>query len=93
MKGKTVFSVSRSTKTSKTTSIGDFDTVEQAQEAMLEHYRKTPKRGQLFWYTIAESVLEEVGGVVFRTISVNLGGSKDLYYKRFRADELKALAG
>lgn len=92
MENKTVFSVSRSTKTGRPVNIGDFDTVERAQEAMLEHYRNTPKRGQ-FWYTIAESVLKEVGGTVFRTISVNLGGSKGPYYKMFRADELKALAG
>lgn len=40
-----IFNVSRSTKTGKTVNVGDFPTVEQAQAAMLSHYKATPKRG------------------------------------------------
>ena len=40
-----IFNVSRSTKTGKTVNVGDFPTVEQAQAAMLSHYKVTPKRG------------------------------------------------
>lgn len=34
-----IFNVSRSTKTGKTVNVGDFPTVEQAQAAMLSHYK------------------------------------------------------
>lgn len=91
MESKTVFHVSRSTKTGKTTNVGDFDTVEQAREAMLEHYRKTPKRGQ-FWYTITQEDLDEIRGIVFRTLCLALSGEDKPYYGRFMADELKSLA-
>lgn len=37
-----IFNVSRSTKTGKTVNVGDFPTVEQAQAAMLSHYKVTP---------------------------------------------------
>ena len=46
-----IFNVSRSTKTGKTVNVGDFPTVEQAQAAMLSHYKATPKRGD-FRYRI-----------------------------------------
>ncbi len=90
MKNKTAFCVSRSTKTGKTANVGDFGTLEQAQEAMLEHYRKTPKRGR-FWYNISEEELEEIDGVVFRKFCMVLFGGNKPYYKRFMADELKSL--
>lgn len=48
-----IFNVSRSTKTGKTVNVGDFPTVEQAQAAMLSHYKVTPKRGD-FRYRIFE---------------------------------------
>lgn len=92
MEKKRVFHVTRSTKTGKTVNVGDFDTVTQAQEAMLEHYNKTPKRGK-FWYIISEEELEEIGGVVFRKFCTVLSGGDKPYFKRFMSDELKALAG
>ena len=52
-----IFNVSRSTKTGKTVNVGDFPTVEQAQAAMLSHYKATPKRGD-FRYRIFEEELE-----------------------------------
>mgnify|MGYP000853416492 CR=1 FL=1 len=55
-----IFNVSRSTKTGKTVNVGDFPTVEQAQAAMLSHYKATPKRGD-FRYRIFEEELEEIG--------------------------------
>ena len=60
-----IFNVSRSTKTGKTVNVGDFPTVEQAQAAMLSHYKVTPKRGD-FRYRIFEEELEEINGVTFR---------------------------
>ncbi len=92
MENKKVFHVTRSTKTGKTVDVGDFDTVEQAHEAMLKHYKETPKRGK-FWYTIGQEELEDVGGVVYRKISVILYGDDRPYRKRFMPDELKALVG
>lgn len=63
----------RSTKTGKTVNVGDFPTVEQAQAAMLSHYKVTPKRGD-FRYRIFEEELEEINGVTFRKTarSVNI---------------------
>lgn len=49
-----IFNVSRSTKTGKTVNVGDFPTVEQAQAAMLSHYKATPKRGD-FRYRMLRS--------------------------------------
>lgn len=60
-----IFNVSRSTKTGKTVNVGDFPTVEQAQAAMLSHYKVTPKRGD-FRYRIFEEELEEINGVTLR---------------------------
>ncbi len=88
---KKVFHVSRFTKTGKGTSVGDFDTVEQAKAAMLEHYKSTPKRGR-FGYSITEEEIEEINGYAYRTFSMVISGGNRPYYKRFMADELKALA-
>ncbi len=92
MEGKRVFHVSRSTKTGKAVNVGDFETVEQAQDAMLEHYKKTPKRGK-FQYSISEQELETINGVVFRKFNMILSNGRRTYFKYFTADELKALAG
>ncbi len=92
MENKKVFHVSRSTKTGKSVSVGDFDTVEQAKEAMLEHYKKTPKRGK-FRYSISEQDLETVNGIVFRKLCMVLSSGSKPFFKYFTADELKDLAG
>lgn len=86
-----VFHVVRSTKTGKTVNVGDFDTVEQAHEAMLKHYKETPKRGQ-FCYRISEEELEEIDGVMFRSFCLVLSGGNKPYNKRFDSAELKMLA-
>ncbi len=91
MENKRVFHVTRSTKTGKTVDIGDFDTVEQAHEAMLKHYRETPKRGQ-FYYRISEEELKEIDGVVFRSFCLVIAGGNRPYNKRFDSAELKAMA-
>lgn len=83
---KKVFHAYRSNKSHKTTVVGDFDTLEAAQEAMLEHYRNTPKRGQ-FWYVISEDNLREIDGVVFRE-TCYFNGS---YHKTFKVEELKVM--
>lgn len=88
---KRVFHVARSTKTGRTVDIGDFDTVEQAHEAMLNHYKETPKRGQ-FYYRISEEELEEIGGVMFRRFCLVIAGGNKPYNKRFASAELKTMA-
>ena len=84
---KTVFHVSRATKTGRTVNVGDYDTKVQSLAAMPAHYKATPKRGK-FWYTISEDTLREIGGVIFRKTCL-VGGT---YYKKFMPDELKKLA-
>ena len=91
MENKRVFHVARSTKTGKTMNVGDFDTVELAHEAMLKHYKETPKRGQ-FYYRISEEELKEINGVVFRSFCLVLAGGNKPYNKRFDSAELKAMA-
>ena len=59
----------------------------EAQEAMLAHYKSTPKRGK-FWYAISEDNLREIDGVVFRETCYD----GQTYHKTFQMDELKALA-
>ena len=85
-----IFNVSRSTKTGKTVNVGDFPTVEQAQAAMLSHYKVTPKRGD-FRYRIFEEELEEINGVTFRKFCLVLSGGNKPYSKSYTTAELKAL--
>lgn len=92
MEDKRVFHVTRSTKTGKTVNVGDFDTVEQAHEAMLKHYKETPKRGQ-FFYRISEEELKEINGVMFRSFCMVITNGNRPYNKRFDSTELKTMAG
>lgn len=91
MEGKMVFHVTRSTKTCGTVNVGDFDTVEQAYAAMLEHYKGTPKRGK-FCYRISEEELVELGGVMCRRFCMVTSKENRPYNKKFTGEELKALA-
>ena len=84
---KKVYHVYRSTKTRKTVVVGDFETLAEAQEAMLAHYKSTPKRGK-FWYVISEDNLREIDGVMFRETCYD----GQTYHKTFQMDELNALA-
>ncbi len=86
---KTVFHVSRSSKTGKTVNVGDFDTLDAAREAMLSHYKATPKRG-IFYYRISEDELEEIGGVMMRRTCLVISG-RGPYNKKFTAEELKQM--
>ena len=79
-----VFNVRRSTATGKSQNIGDFKTVEEATEAMKNHYRETPKRGK-FKYIIMEEQLEKIGSTIYR--SFTMFGKR--YYKKYTAEELK----
>lgn len=59
-----VYTVTRYTKT-KTVVVGSYDTEAEAKAAMMEHYHKTPKRGN-FFYSIRVEKLREIDGVMFR---------------------------
>lgn len=87
MNGNYVFSVTRGTKTGGSIHVGDFETKELAETAMLEHYRKTPKRGN-FYYQINKEKLEEIQGITYRMIGFF---GTDSYLKRYTAAELKQL--
>lgn len=91
MGNKKVFHVTRSTKTGKSVNIGDFDTVEQALDAMLKHYREAPKRGK-FWYRISEEELKEIGGVMYRQFCLVIAGGNRPYNRKFDGKDLKELA-
>jgi hypothetical protein len=76
-----VYNVSRFTA-SKSTNVGDFETIDQAEAAMIEHYKATPKRGK-FRYTINEEDLEEKNGMVTRSFVLFQN-----YNKRYNAEQL-----
>ena len=84
-----IFNVSRSTKTGKTVNVGDFPTVEQAQAAMLSHYKVTPKRGD-FRYRIFEEELEEINGVTFRKFCLVLSGGNKPYSEEIEGHSFTA---
>ena len=87
---RTVFNVRRVPKTARATTVGDFETLEQAERAMLDHYKSQPKRGR-FDYRISEDELENIGGTVFRRHTISLGLGAGPYYKRYEQDELKSM--
>lgn len=87
-----VFNVSRIPKTAKAVNIGDFETLEQAEKAMMEHFNSTPKRGE-FYYTIREDELKDIGGTIMRMFSITLSGGAGSYYKKYFPAELKEMGG
>lgn len=87
----TVYNVQRVPKTATATNVGDFQTLEEAKTAMLEHFKKTPKRGS-FFYRISEAELEDFDGVIMRKFCLVLSVGNGSYYKLFSMEELKALA-
>lgn len=86
----TVFNVARVPKTARRVNVGDFDTLEKAEMAMVEHYKKEPKRGK-FYYSISQDELEDFNGVTMRRTVLCLTGGGP-YYKRYEQDELKSMA-
>lgn len=50
---------------SKSVEIGSYDTAGAAKTAMIEHFRRTPKRGN-FYYRITQEGVREINGISFR---------------------------
>ena len=84
-----VFNVTRVPKTAHRINVGDFETLELAEKAMVEHYKKEPKRGK-FYYSISEDELEDFDGVTMRRTVLCLTG-RGPYYKRYEQGELKSM--
>ena len=61
-----VYVVVRYTKT-KSVAVGGYDTEDDAKAAMIEHFRRTPKRGN-FYYRITQERLREIDGLMFREL-------------------------
>ena len=61
-----VYVVVRYTKT-KSVAVGGYDTEDDAKAAMIEHFRRTPKRGN-FYYRITQERLREIDGIMFREV-------------------------
>ena len=61
-----VYVVGRYTKT-KSVAVGGYDTEDDAKAAMIEHFRRTPKRGN-FYYRITQERLREIDGIMFREL-------------------------
>ncbi len=80
-----VFSVHRQTKT-KGEHVGDFKNLIEAEQAMVQHYTVSPKRGKIE-YVIAEEDIEEIGGVLYRAFTV----SKNRFYKCYSAAKVKEM--
>ena len=62
-----VYVVVRYTKT-KSVAVGGYDTEDDAKAAMIEHFRRTPKRGN-FYYRITQERLREIDGIMFRELN------------------------
>lgn len=86
---KVVFNVKRS-NTTKITNVGDFETLEEAKKAMVNHFNATPKRGN-FEYTIRQEHLEDCNGIIMRVFSTMLLSKKegDDFYKRYSRAEIE----
>lgn len=87
---RTVYNVTRSTATGKRVNVGDFETIDAARVAMVDHYHQTPKRGK-FSYTIAQQELREIGGILMRVETIVLYGENRPYYHKFTQEELKTM--
>ena len=61
-----VYVVVRYTKT-KSVAVGGYDTEDDAKAAIIEHFRRTPKRGN-FYYRITQERLREIDGIMFREL-------------------------
>ena len=61
-----VYVVVRYTKT-KSVAVGGYDTEDDAKAAMIEHFRRTPKRGN-FYYRITQERLREIDRIMFREL-------------------------
>ena len=75
--------VVRYTKT-KSVAVGGYDTEDDAKAAMIEHFRRTPKRGN-FYYRITQERLREIDGIMFRELD---SGSPSWRYTR---EQLEAM--
>ena len=87
---KIVYNVARSTATGKHVNVGDFGSIQAAHDAMIEHYRHTPKRGK-FAYTITQQKLQDIGGQLMRVQCLVLCGENKPYYRKYLAAELGAM--
>jgi hypothetical protein len=89
---KVVYNVERS-NTTKTTKVGDFDKLENAKKAMVNHFNITPKRGN-FEYTICQEHLEDCNGIIMRTFSRTLfsKNENDDFYKRYSRAEIEKMS-
>lgn len=63
------YTVRRNNKT-KSVVVGSFETMEEAEAAMLKHYKATPKRGS-FYYSIWKEKLEVISGVAYRSTDLS----------------------
>ena len=87
---KTVYNVRRIGVT-KTITVGDYLSLEEAERNMVNHYNTTPKRGR-FDYCIMEEELWNYDGVVAKEFSSSLSGrGKCNFYKRYTMQEIELL--
>ena len=86
----TVYNV-RSKNATKSPSVGDYNTLNEAKAAMLKHYTVTPKRGK-FEYIINEEKLYDIDGIKMRMFEISLSGG-GTFYKCYTRSELDAIIG
>ena len=83
----TIYNVRRKSAT-KSMSIGDYNTLNEAKAAMMEHYTATPKRGK-FEYIISEEKLYDFDGIKMRKFEMSVSGG-GAFYKRYARSEIDA---
>ena len=85
-----VYNVRKGFSTAKSIQVGEYKTADEAINAMLEHYKTNPKRGN-FTYTISDSELREIGGIVYRTSILSLCEADKQFYHKYNKIELDAM--
>lgn len=85
-----VFNVYKRFVTAKSVEVGDFETKEEAINAMIEHYKSNAKRGN-FAYVISQCELEEINGVIFRKTTISLCGTDKKFYHSYTKEELATM--
>lgn len=77
------YQVTKYFKSAPAVRVGGFKSIQDAEKAMVEHYKNNSKRGN-FYYRVQEVELERIDGIVY--CSLILGGNQ--YSRKYTKEEL-----
>lgn len=79
---RNVWTAVRHLKT-KSETVGNFDTYEQAYDAMLSHFRSSPKRGEISYTLQARTLEDRGGGIVMWSICIDKDFFNGTTFRKF----------